>query len=55
MKKNYYFGIVTEYKNYTIEKFMHGFIVFFCGDEVFFETIDQAQRFIDEMTESEVL
>lgn len=38
---------MIEYKNYFIEKFMSGYTVYFNGDEVFFNTVEEAQEFID--------
>lgn len=36
-----------KYKNYFIEHFQDGFIVLFCGDEVYFDTVQEAKDFID--------
>jgi len=39
------------YKGYEIEDFKGvGFTVFYLGDEVFFETEEEAKGFIDEVT-----
>lgn len=40
---------MTEYKGYYIEPFFKGFTVFYQGDEVFFDTIELAKEFIDEI------
>lgn len=37
------------YKGYEIETFFEGFTVFFEGDEIYFDTMDEAKRFIDEL------
>ena len=36
------------YKGYEIEVFGTGFTVFFCGDEIYFNTEGEAKAFIDE-------
>lgn len=36
------------YKGYEIEPFESGYTVFFCGDEIYFDTEDEAKAFIDE-------
>lgn len=36
------------YKGYEIEDFMTGYTVFYNGDEIYFDTIDEAKAFIDE-------
>jgi hypothetical protein len=36
------------YKGYEIEAFGSGYTVFFCGDEIYFDTEDEAKAFIDE-------
>lgn len=36
------------YKGYEIEEFGPGYTVFFEGDEVYFNTIEEAKAFIDE-------
>lgn len=33
----------------TIEKFGNGYTVFYQGDEIYFDTMEEAQEFIDEM------
>lgn len=39
------------YKGYEIEEFMGiGYTVFYQGDEVFFETEEEAKEFIEEVT-----
>lgn len=40
-----------QYKGFTIEKLFGGYTVLFEGDEVFFDTIEQAKAFIDEVTQ----
>jgi len=39
------------YKGYEIETFSNGYTVFYHGDEVYFDTIEQAKAFIDEVTQ----
>lgn len=41
-----------EYKGYYIDADMvpGGYTVEYCGDEVFFKTVDEAKTFIDEIT-----
>ena len=36
------------YKGYEIEIFGSGFIVFFEGDEIYFDTEEEAKAFIDQ-------
>lgn len=36
------------YKGETITECGNGYTVFFCGDEVYFDTKEEAKRFIDE-------
>lgn len=44
---------MEEYKGYVIDD-MIGFItVVYCGDEVVFDTVEEAKRFIDEITAAE--
>lgn len=43
-------GGAGPYKGYDIESFGGGFTVFHEGDEVYFDTRDEAKSFIDEMT-----
>ena len=38
-----------EYRGYTIEELFGGYTVFYHGDEIFFETLDGAKEFIDEL------
>lgn len=33
----------------TIERFGNGYTVYFCGDEFYFDTEEQAQQFIKEV------
>ena len=40
------------YKGYEIQPFGNGFTVFFEGDEVYFETQEDAELFIDMMTQN---
>lgn len=40
-----------DYKGYFIEEVDFGFFVFFCGDEIYFKTKEDAKRFIDEIDE----
>lgn len=35
------------YRGYEIEEFGNGFTVFFEGDEIYFDTVDDAKWFID--------
>lgn len=37
------------YKGFEIEKFGKGFTVLFEGDEVYFGSVDEAKKFIDEV------
>ena len=37
------------YKGYEIDEFGEGFTVFYCGDEIYFETFNEAKEFIDEL------
>ena len=46
---NHYTGETIQYRDYTIEGFLTGFLVYYCGDNVFFNTIEAAKQFIDEM------
>lgn len=39
-----------EYKGYVIETFGSGYTIFFQGDEIYFNSIEQAKNFIDEQT-----
>ena len=39
---------MTMYKGYEIEVFGPGYTVFFEGDEVYFDTVEEAKAFIDE-------
>ena len=39
------------YKGFYIEIFGNGFTVFFQGDEIYFDTVEEAKTFIDEMGE----
>lgn len=39
------------YKGYEIEAFGAGVTVFFCGDEIYFDTEEEAKAFIDEQVE----
>ncbi len=39
------------YKGFYIEIFGNGFTVFFQGDEIYFNTVEEAKTFIDEMGE----
>ena len=44
---------ITEYKGYYIEYNLYGeneYSVQFCGDEFFFQTMDEAKKFIEEET-----
>lgn len=34
-----------------IEKFMNGYTVFYEGDEIYFDTYEEAEAFIEEMEE----
>lgn len=36
------------YKGYEIEVFGPGYTVFFDGDEVYFDTVEEAKEFIDQ-------
>ena len=38
-----------EYRGYMIEAFLDGFTVFYCGDEVYFDTVEDAKEFIREV------
>ena len=45
---------VKEYKGYYIEKSFYGegeYTVQYCGDDIWFETEEEAIKFIDEITE----
>lgn len=42
---------MTEYKGFYIEPFRNGYTVFYQGDEVYFDSVDEAKQFIDEVTE----
>ena len=47
---------MKEYKGYYIEKDFYGegeFSVQFCGDDIIFQTEEEAIKFIDEVTEGE--
>ena len=46
---------MTEYKGYAIDNFYqgNGYFVHYCGDDVFFRSIDEAKAFIDEVTKEE--
>ena len=37
------------YMDYEIEKFGKGYTVCYCGDEVFFTTVEEAKKFIEEV------
>lgn len=40
------------YKGYEIDDYTYSMVsVFYCGDDVLFDTIDEAKGFIDEITE----
>ena len=39
------------YKDYEIENYNGAYMVIFCGDEIIFETLDEATAFIDSITE----
>lgn len=43
--------VLMYYKGYEIDSGFckNGFTVFFCGDELFFDTEEQAKAFIDEI------
>jgi len=41
--------MAEEYKGYEIELFGNGYTVFYCGDEVYFNTVEEAKAFIDEV------
>lgn len=41
-----------KYKGLEIEDFGSGFTVFYCGDEFYFPTEEEAKEFIDEVVES---
>ena len=38
-----------EYRGYTIEELFGGYTVFYHGDEIYFDTLDGAKEFIDEL------
>lgn len=45
---------MTEYKGFYIEYNVYGtkeYTVQYCGDDVWFREIDEAKKFIDEVTE----
>lgn len=42
-----------EYRGFEIEKYHNGYIVTWCGDEIYCETIPAAEKQIDEFLESE--
>lgn len=35
------------YKNFVIERELFGYVVCYCGDEIIFDTVEQAKEFID--------
>lgn len=41
------------YKGYEIDVFCGYITVLYCGDEVAFTNVDDAKKFIDEITENE--
>ena len=44
----------TVYKDYVIEPYMKNpalVTVVYCGDEIVFDTVDEAKQFIDEISE----
>lgn len=38
-----------EYKNYIIDECEFGYMVVYCGDEIVFDSIQDATEFIDEI------
>ena len=41
-------GVIgMNYNGYKIECFRNGYIVEYCGDEIYFDTIEEAKKFID--------
>ena len=42
-----------EYKGYSIEPMMNGYTVCYCGDEVYFDTVEEAVNFINEVDKKE--
>lgn len=46
----------TQYKGYWIEFNLYGdgeYTVQYCGDDVIFETLEEARKFIDDLEEEE--
>lgn len=40
---------MEEYKGIMIEPFMGaGYTIFYCGEELYFDTVEDAKKFIDE-------
>lgn len=46
-------GDSMNYKGYDIDVFFNGFTVFFEGDELYFNTEDEAKSFIDSAVEAQ--
>lgn len=42
---------MRQYKGYEIETFGSGYTVYYMGDEIFFDTLEESMRFIDDVTE----
>jgi hypothetical protein len=40
------------YKGYDIEPFGNGYTVFWAGEEIYSDTVEEAKEFIDEVVES---
>lgn len=45
------FKFYEEYRDYEIDIFADGYTVCYCGDEVYFDTVEDAKAFIDEISE----
>lgn len=41
-------GEVMEYRDFTIDTFNDGYTVEYCGDEIYFPSLQEAKDFIDE-------
>lgn len=44
-------NVIEVYKEYEICKLGNGFTVFYEGDEVYFQTLEEARNFISEIIE----
>ena len=51
-RKKYFKGVKMNYKGLYIDDSMYGLItVQYCGDDVVFDSVEEAKQFIDEVTE----